>query len=302
MRATPPRRTAAGPGPPTPMPTPAERMRGLTRVHHALRSAATVEELLARAADLARESCGFDRVVVLGVGDGVLTATDSGVLEDRESDLLRRRVLCTPVAVESRSPEAHVVRGHGAAIGVGPVAGPLAAALGLAHHVLAGITPESWVVGLVVLDRAGPPVDETDAAVAELFATFLAMELERVVQRSRAADLAAEVQQHQAASAALTRELLDGRATLSTLASGPPLVQLDVQSAVGGTALRDLLSDAEIRTATLLARGLSNRQIAEELIVSPETVKTHVARILRKLGAANRAEAVYRLMELSRSA
>lgn len=294
------RRTTPTHGAPADSPSPAERLRRLTRVHHALRTATTVEDLLSRAAGLARDSCGFDRVVVLGVGDGILTATHSGALEHRESDLLRRRVLCSPVVVDARSPEAQVLRGHGAVAGMGPVSGPLATELGLDHHVIAGVAPESWVVGLLVLDRAGPPVDETDAAVAELFATFLAMELERVVQRSRAADLAAEVQQHQAASVALAREMLEGRATLSTLSAGPPLVQLDVGSAIGGTALSDLLSDAEIRTASLLARGLSNRQIAEELIVSPETVKTHVGRILRKLGAANRAEAVYRLMELSR--
>jgi DNA-binding CsgD family transcriptional regulator len=42
----------------------------------------------------------------------------------------------------------------------------------------------------------------------------------------------------------------------------------------------------------LLVQGRSNREIADELILSPETVKAHVARILRKLGASNRAEAV----------
>lgn len=43
-----------------------------------------------------------------------------------------------------------------------------------------------------------------------------------------------------------------------------------------------------------MAEGLTNRQIAERLVISPDTVKTHVKHLLRKLGAANRTEAIGR--------
>ena len=43
---------------------------------------------------------------------------------------------------------------------------------------------------------------------------------------------------------------------------------------------------------TLLARGLSNSQIAEALVISDATVKTHVARVLMKLNLADRVQAV----------
>ena len=50
------------------------------------------------------------------------------------------------------------------------------------------------------------------------------------------------------------------------------------------------LSAREQEVAVLLARGLSNRQIAEELIISSRTAGTHVSHILNKLGLANRAQ------------
>lgn len=46
----------------------------------------------------------------------------------------------------------------------------------------------------------------------------------------------------------------------------------------------------ERRVAELVADGLSNPQIAERLVVGRETVKSHVASVLRKLGSANRVE------------
>jgi len=58
------------------------------------------------------------------------------------------------------------------------------------------------------------------------------------------------------------------------------------------------VSDREFEVLTLLAQGRSNKEIARELDVSPNTVKTHVANLYEKLEAKRRTEAILRAREL----
>jgi len=59
-----------------------------------------------------------------------------------------------------------------------------------------------------------------------------------------------------------------------------------------------LLSEREREVLDLIAGGSTNREIAEELYLSPHTVKEHTSALYRKLRARNRAEAVQRAQRI----
>jgi len=70
-------------------------------------------------------------------------------------------------------------------------------------------------------------------------------------------------------------------------------VSVDVPFALNVGRLRELaVTRRELEILELIATGLSNREIAEKLFVSENTVKTHSSRLFDKLGAKRRTQAV----------
>ena len=55
----------------------------------------------------------------------------------------------------------------------------------------------------------------------------------------------------------------------------------------------DELTAGELRVARLVARGASNRDVADWLSISSKTVESHLSRIYRKLGVRSRADVAY---------
>jgi ATP/maltotriose-dependent transcriptional regulator MalT len=66
----------------------------------------------------------------------------------------------------------------------------------------------------------------------------------------------------------------------------------------GFSSLVEPLSERELDVLRLIMAGMSNREIAVELVISPGTAKTHVHHLCGKLGVRNRTEAAMRAKEL----
>jgi DNA-binding NarL/FixJ family response regulator len=89
------------------------------------------------------------------------------------------------------------------------------------------------------------------------------------------------------------RGLVEGKAPISGEMTSQLLAHI-AQQAKSSHLLdetRPVLSEREIEILRLIARGLKNRTIAEELKISENTVKYHLKHILQKLNLKNRAEA-----------
>jgi LuxR family maltose regulon positive regulatory protein len=96
---------------------------------------------------------------------------------------------------------------------------------------------------------------------------------------------------------AIPRESL-ARVVAAFEQAGAPIRPPARRGTVAVPGLLEPLTERELQVLGLLADGRTNKGIAEELVVTLDTVKRHVTHILDKLGAANRTQAVTRAREL----
>jgi DNA-binding NarL/FixJ family response regulator len=85
------------------------------------------------------------------------------------------------------------------------------------------------------------------------------------------------------------RELLD---TIRAVHAGQKRIPPEVAAELAEHAIEDQLSSREIDVLRLIATGNANKEIAGQLAIAEDTVKSHVTNILAKLGANDRTHAV----------
>jgi len=78
----------------------------------------------------------------------------------------------------------------------------------------------------------------------------------------------------------------------------PRLAEIAAARQIAAPVATATLTDRQRDVLRLVARGLSNKEIANALNVAPETIKTHLARLQSVLGAKNRTDAATRARDL----
>ncbi|NKQ34259.1 MAG: response regulator transcription factor [Chloroflexi bacterium] len=92
------------------------------------------------------------------------------------------------------------------------------------------------------------------------------------------------------------RDVYNGRSSLHPIIAHKLIQELNKPSPLPPTA--DPLTERELDILRYIAQGLTNQEIADRLVVSERTVRTHVSHILSKLHLANRTQAaLYALRE-----
>ncbi|WP_354698893.1 hypothetical protein DSM112329_04591 [Paraconexibacter sp. AEG42_29] len=272
----------------------------LLAAYAAFRTARSVEDLFAAAAEAAPAATGFDRAIIAAVRDGHLTAAGSRPIGHGPSDELRRRLMADPVRLRPGTEEAEHTRLVRRPRAAGRVPGA-AEALGLGAHALAVVAPRSKALALVVVDRARRPPSAADLERVDAFAGLVAIALGHLLLRRQVADLAQEVRQFAGTAQALAAEVRDAPAAIVGEGLVDPRLIAGADAGRGDAAdVYGRLSEKERPVARLVAAGRSNREIAAALTLSPETVKSHVASILRKLGVPGRVEAATLLLRAER--
>ena len=88
----------------------------------------------------------------------------------------------------------------------------------------------------------------------------------------------------------LRGELIDA---LRRVAQGKRCLSAEISEEIAQHLGEEALTSRELSILSALAQGWENKRIANSLGISAETVKSHVARILEKIGAHNRTEAIH---------
>lgn len=169
---------------------------------------------------------------------------------------------------------------------------------------LAPVAPGGAAIALLVADRPcdGRPLDRRDRDMLRAFAEGFGFAVHSAAVQERLVAQRRHFQRLTMTGEAIMTELCEEPVTLAAPVDHEwAALPMHAAGTIGSDQRpgRDpLLSARELEVLGLITEGARNREIAARLCLSEDTVKSHVRRILRKLHATNRAEAVSRYHRL----
>ncbi|MEA2168204.1 MAG: LuxR family transcriptional regulator, regulator of acetate metabolism, partial [Solirubrobacteraceae bacterium] len=165
-------------------------------------------------------------------------------------------------------------------------------------YVAAPIMPTGRVIGFLHADRYGgsEPVTADDRDLLWAFAEHFGLLFERAVLVERLVEQRSRLSSALSHAAACVDELYSDELELTR--RGQPATARGGQRRPPGSRVAVLLTAREREVLELLATGATNAAVAQELVISEGTIKSHVKRIHRKLHVSNRAEAVAKFLHL----
>lgn len=286
--------------------------RALTGVQQALgrlRGIETVSGMLDKAPLELCRCCGFDRAILSRVEGSHLVAETAWF--EGEPEFAAQVVALwrsDPPELNHLLLETEILRRRAPALVTDPAHDPrahagLVAASQTVAYVAAPVMPEGRVIGFLHADRRppSPPVDELDRDALFTFSEGFGYAMERTILLERLRSQSRHVRQQVMSLEAILNEY--GRAPLELAPISEDIGEVFRTAASMFVAPESrvdaLLTRRELEVLGLMAGGATNAEIADRLVIAEGTVKSHVKHILRKLRAANRAEAVSRYVQLT---
>ena len=276
---------------------------GIGPALRSLRQTSSPAALFRQAARALSREAGFARAAVFSLRDHALTPESVCARGDLdEGDRLWLRVAGKTVRLGPWQLESEVLRRRTVVLVEDAPGNPHALALlpDSRSYVVAPVTYQAEAIALIHADHgaSGPPVTELDRAALWAFSEGLSYALERSTleerlrrhsERGLALARSAEASVEELVNPAIALPRPVGRSSRGQPRIGP------------GRGPLEMLTPREHEVLVMLADGETNARIAQRLVVSEDTVKTHVKHILRKLGVRNRSQAVSRYFRTPRA-
>ncbi|MCW3063166.1 MAG: LuxR family transcriptional regulator [Solirubrobacterales bacterium] len=270
-----------------------------------LRAMSTSADLLDHVCEELVRNCGFERALLSRVENGIWTPwvpyfTETATMQRWFEDWLDTAIPLNEMVLENQlltecRPElvddTSIDKVH-----------PIVRA-GLSNsYVVAPVMPAGNVVGFLHADHhpTDRRCDETDRDVLWAFAEGFGHIYERTVLLERLRSQRDEVRETLGAVDEAMVELTESEIQLATKADNVSTVKRAAVSVL--TTMSDdigELTPRELEVLELMVAGATNSEIANKLVITEGTVKSHVKHILRKLGAVNRSQAIAHYLGVS---